>query len=70
MGILLCEKNVWTFGVEMRACGQKLVKFCTLTHAAKLVRILHCKVTHTLLAIEVNFSYCVDINLTEEIGQK
>ena len=21
----------------MRACGQKLVKFCTLTHAAKLV---------------------------------
>ena len=34
-----------TFGFEMRACGQKLVKFCTLTHihththttAAKLV---------------------------------
>ena len=29
------------FGFEMRACGQKLVKFCTLTHihttAAKLV---------------------------------
>ena len=26
-----------TFGVEMRLCGQKLVNFCTLTHAAKLV---------------------------------
>ena len=32
-----------TFGFEMRACGQKLVEFCTLTHihthttAAKLV---------------------------------
>ena len=26
-----------TFGVEVRAFGQKLVTFCTLTHAAKLV---------------------------------
>ena len=43
------KKNFGTFGVEMRACGQKFVKFCTLTHthththtaAAKLVvRIL------------------------------
>ena len=25
------------FGFEMRACGQKLVKFCAHTHAAKLV---------------------------------
>ena len=31
------NKIFGTFGVEMRACGQKLVKFCTLTHAAKLV---------------------------------
>ena len=35
------EKKIGTFGVEMRACGQKLVKFCTHTdthtHAAKLV---------------------------------
>ena len=35
------NKIVGTFGVEMRSCGQKLVKFCTLTHplthAAKLV---------------------------------
>ena len=31
------EKNYGTFGVEMRAYGQKLVKFCTHTHAAKLV---------------------------------
>ena len=30
-------KKIGTFGVEMRASGQKLVKFCTLTHAAKLV---------------------------------
>ena len=26
------NKNFGTFGVEMRACGQKLVKFCTHTH--------------------------------------
>ena len=26
-----------TFGVEMRASGHRLVKLCTLTHAAKLV---------------------------------
>ena len=35
------NKIFGTFGFEMRACGQKLVKFCTLTHihttAAKLV---------------------------------
>ena len=31
------NKIFGTFGVEMRSCGQKLVKFCTLTHAAKLV---------------------------------
>ena len=41
MGKLLCEKNYGTFGVEMRAYGQKLVTFCkhthTQTHASKLV---------------------------------
>ena len=35
------NKIFGTFGFEMTACGQKLVKFCTLTHihttAAKLV---------------------------------
>ena len=31
------EKIYGTFAVEMRAYGQKLVKFCTHTHAAKLV---------------------------------
>ena len=31
------NKIFGTFGVEMRAFGQKLVKFCTMTHAAKLV---------------------------------
>ena len=35
------NKIFGTFGFEMRACGQKFVKFCTLTHthttAAKLV---------------------------------
>ena len=33
------NKIFGTFGVEMRACRQKLVKFCahTHTHAAKLV---------------------------------
>ena len=39
MGKLLCEFFFGTFGVEMRAYGQKLVKFCkhTHTHASKLV---------------------------------
>ena len=33
------NKIFGTFGFEIRACGQKLVKFCahTHTHAAKLV---------------------------------
>ena len=31
------NKIFGTFGVEMRSNGQKWVKFCTLTHAAKLV---------------------------------
>ena len=26
------NKIFGTFGAEMRACGQKLVKLCTLTH--------------------------------------
>ena len=37
MGKLLCEKIYGTFGVEMRAYGQKLVKFCKHTDASKLV---------------------------------
>ena len=36
------NKFFGTFGVEMRACGQKLVKFCLLTHAAKLVVRIMC----------------------------
>ena len=32
MGKLLGEKIYGMFGVEMRAYGQKLVKFCTQTH--------------------------------------
>ena len=36
------NKSFGTFGVEMRSCGQKLVKFCTLTHAAKLVVEIAC----------------------------
>ena len=51
MRILLCEQFFFgTFGFEMRACGQKLVKFCahTHTHAAKLVaRIYTYARTHT-----------------------
>ena len=31
------NKIFGTFGDEIKACGQKLVKFCTHTHAAKLV---------------------------------
>ena len=33
------KKKFGTFGDEIKACGQKLVKFCTNTHthAAKLV---------------------------------
>ena len=33
-----CVKKIYgTFGVEMRAYGQKLVKFCKHTDASKLV---------------------------------
>ena len=37
----------WTFGVEMRAYGQKLVKFCTQTHrrvnlSSKDITLVHC----------------------------
>ena len=31
------NKIFGTFGDEIKACGQKLVKFCAHTHAAKLV---------------------------------
>ena len=31
------KKIYGTFGVEMRAYGQKLVKFCTHTHASPIV---------------------------------
>ena len=36
-----------TLGVEMRASGQKLVKFCTLTHAAKLVVDMYSYIEYT-----------------------
>ena len=40
-GFCYANKIFGTFGFEMRACGQKLVKFCILTHthttAAKLL---------------------------------
>ena len=40
------KKIYGTFGVEMRMYGQKFVKFCPHTHAAKLVvemkNILEC----------------------------
>ena len=36
MGKLLCEQIYGTFGVEMRAYGQKLVKCCTHTHTSPL----------------------------------
>ena len=37
MGKLLCEKIYGMFGVEMRAYGQKLVKFCTDTQTHRRV---------------------------------
>ena len=40
------KKIYGTFGVEMRAYGQKLVKFCTHTHAAKLVVEIPCACGH------------------------
>ena len=41
-----------TFGVEMRAYGQKLVKFCTHTHthAAKLV-VEMCTLVHAYIIL-------------------
>ena len=50
MGMLLCELFSGTFGVEMRAFGQKLVKFCTLAHAAKLV-VEICKLCCTVVPV-------------------
>ena len=35
------KKIYGTFGVEMRAYGQKLVKFCKHTDASKLVVEIH-----------------------------
>ena len=50
MGKLLCEKKPYgTFGVEMRAYGQKLVKFCKHTDASKLV-----------VEITTAIVYCID----------
>ena len=51
-----------TFGVEMRACGQKLVKFCTLTHAAKIssrddvlfTRILTAPIGRSIVPVELS----------------
>ena len=35
------KKIYGMFGVEMRAYGQKLVKFCTQTHASILVVVIY-----------------------------
>ena len=53
--VAMRNKIFGTFGVEMRACGQKLVKFCTLTHAAKLV--VEINAIHALICefVSVNF---------------
>ena len=37
MGMLLCEQNFRDVWSRNESVGEKLVKFCTLTHAAKLV---------------------------------
>ena len=48
------KKNFGTFGVEMRAYRQKLVKLCTLTHAAKLV----VRITFTCILCECFYRTC------------
>ena len=48
------NKIFWTFGFEIKACGQKLVTFCahTHTHAAKLV-------------VEMPYVYAVGLHLPQ-----
>ena len=48
----------------MRAFGQKLVKFCTLTHAAKLVvRLSHIIATRHMIDSEITSNRCNHISL-------
>ena len=55
------NKIFGTFGFEIKACGQKLVKFCTHTHttAAKLV-----------VRIAWLYLYCVLIELNNTVSSK
>ena len=52
------NKIFGTFGDEIKACGQKLVKFCAHTHAAQLVVEIMCKliVRQRLETNSTNFS--------------
>ena len=47
------KKIYGTFGVEMRAYGQKLVTFCTHTHAAKLVVEILVKLTSMVINVSI-----------------
>ena len=49
MGILLCEQNFRDVWRRNESVGQKLVKFCTLTHAAKLVVRMFCLVHYAMV---------------------
>ena len=64
MGILLCEQHFRDFGDEIKAYGQKLVKFCTHTHthAATLVVeiVAHFKMESQVASIQTTFNWFHD----------
>ena len=55
------KKNYGTFGVEMRAYGQKLVKFCTHTHT----RLSYSSNDNTT---GIAYMQCTGILLKYEVG--
>ena len=64
MGKLLCEKKYYgTFGVEMRAYGQKLVKFCTHTHTHT-----HTRARVAKLVVEITESWANNDITNAELG--
>ena len=54
------KKIYGTFGVEMRAYGQKLVKFCTHTHTrlsySSIDRVDHAKISEVLIFLFFHFT--------------
>ena len=72
MGKLLCEKNYGTFGVEMRAYGQKLVQFCKHTHTHTHTRVSYSSIDYSdvmtiILAHRYMLKDIVSVKFNKEI---